>query len=349
MQIKTQGGRPYENNTDFRRILDDSAVDALVIAAPDHWHSPAAILACQAGKHVYVEKPCSHNPHEGELLVKAARKHDRVVQHGTQRRSWPAVVEAIQRLKEGIIGPVRFARCWYLNDRGSIGHGKEAAVPDWLDWSLWQGPAPQTAYRDNVVHYNWHWFWRWGTAETGNNGIHRIDLARWGLGVAYPRRTTCGGGRYRYDDDQETPDTTLAGFDYGDSFIAWEARSCFPRRKADPAHDVAFYGDEGRLLIQGASYRVLDADGAVVEEKGSQGGDKDHLRNFADAIRGEANLNAEIAEGVASTHLCHLANMAYRTTGAVTADPKTGRVDSPEAAHELWKRAYEPGWEPAVG
>ena len=204
---------PPQGVGDFRRILDDRSVDAILIAAPDHWHSPAAIRACAAGKHVYVEKPCCHNPHEGQLLVSAARKHKRIVQHGTQRRTWPGNREAIERVQAGEIGRIMSAKCFYFATRKSIGRGKPIDVPAWLDWSLWQGPAPERPFRDNIVPYNWHWFWHWGTGELGNNGVHYIDLARWGLGVDYPNRVTFTGGKYRYpDDDQETPDTGVAAF-----------------------------------------------------------------------------------------------------------------------------------------
>src|SRR4051812_2650415 len=166
---------------DFRHVLDDPSIDAVAIATPDHWHAPAAILACAAGKHVYVEKPCCHNPHEGELLVEAQKKFNRVIQHGTQRRSYPKNIEAVAKLKDGIIGKVTMSRGWYAANRKGIGRGKVIAPPPTLDWSLWQGPAPETEYRDNLHPYNWHWFWQWGTGECGNNGIHALDLCRWGL------------------------------------------------------------------------------------------------------------------------------------------------------------------------
>src|SRR5919199_2902914 len=200
---------------DFRRALDDKEVDALAIAAPDHWHAPATILAVQAGKHVYVEKPCGHDPHEGELLVRAQQKYQRVVQMGNQQRSAPRSVEAIQAIRDGVIGRVYLARTWYANTRDTIGRGKPAPVPSNLDYELWQGPAPRTPYRDNVVHYNWHWFRRWGTGEICNNGTHEIDVARWALGVEYPTTVSSVGHRFHAQDDWEFPDTQEATFEFG--------------------------------------------------------------------------------------------------------------------------------------
>ncbi len=207
---------------DFRTILDRADVDAVSIATPDHWHAPATVLACAAGKHVYVEKPGSHNLRESELMVAAARKYTRVVQMGNQRRSWPWVIESIEALHAGELGKLSFARGWYTNHRTSIGHGKPAPVPEWLDYALWQGPAPERPFQDNIIHYQWHWFWSWGTGESGNNGVHMLDLARWGLRVELPGRVTCGGNRYFYQDDWETPDTMSATFDFDDQGIAWE-------------------------------------------------------------------------------------------------------------------------------
>jgi len=342
-----QSKRP-KSVADFRRILDDPAVDALIIAAPDHWHSPAAILALAAGKHVYVEKPCSHNPREGELLVAAAKKHQRVVQHGTQRRSWPALIEAVGRLREGLIGRVRYARCQYLNERGGIGTGRPAAVPNWLNYDLWQGPAPRRAYRDNVVHYNWHWFWHWGTGELGNNGVHMLDVVRWALGLGLPRRVTSTGGRYCHDDDQETPDTNTVSFDFGDKLVSWEGRSCLPRTPADPQHDIALHGEGGTLLVRGAGYVAYDRGGKEILRGGGNGGDALHLRNFLDGIAGRAKLHAPIEDGNKSTHMCHLGNIAWRTGRCIHCDPKTGRIlDDPEAM-KLWTRDYHKGWQPKV-
>src|SRR6058998_2914709 len=222
-------GKPVKSIGDFRRALEDKSIDALVIATPDHWHAPAAILAMSAGKHVYLEKPCGHNAREGELLVDAQRKTKRVVQMGTQQRSAPRSIEVLQAVREGLIGKPYLARAWYANTRGTIGRGKPASVPANLDYELWQGPAPRTPYKDNVIHYNWHWFHRWGTGEICNNGTHEIDVARWALGVNYPTRVTSVGGRYHFADDWEFPDTQEAGFEFeGQRAIVWHGLSCNP-------------------------------------------------------------------------------------------------------------------------
>lgn len=333
---------------DFREILDDRSVDALVIAAPDHWHAPATILACAAGKHVYCEKPASHNPQEGEWQVAAARKYNRVVQLGTQRRSMPVFQEAIARLHGGAIGRVLLARAWYFNPRPSIGRGQPADVPSWLDYSLWQGPAPHRAYRDNVVHYNWHWFWHWGTSELGNNGVHTVDICRWGLGVDYPLRVSSAGGRYAYDDDQETPDTNIATFDFGHCAITWEGRSFYRRRPDDPRYEIAFYGDQGTLTIGGGNYTIYDSQGKQTGSGSSDTSDTPHVDNFIACIKSGQRPNADIEEGHKSTLLCHLGNIAYRTGRMLHLDPQSHRIVGAPEAQELWGREYRPGWEPKV-
>ena len=339
---------PPRGETDVRRILEDKSVDALVIAAPDHWHAPATIMACAAGKHVYVEKPASHNAREGELMVAAARKHNRVVQLGTQRRSMPAIIEGIDRLKSGEIGRVLFARGWYNNSRPSIGKGKPAPVPEWLDYSLWQGPAPESAYRDNVVHYNWHWFWRWGTGELGNNGIHALDVCRWGLGVNYPKRVTAGGGKYFYSDDQETPDSHVVTYDFGDKMITWEGRNWHRRGFEGSMFGIAYYGEKGSVIMDGGGYVVYGMDGKEIKKVDGSSSDVPHIQNFIDCVRSGKRPNADIEEGHKSTLLCHLGNIAYRTGRTLNTDSANGRILGDREAAELWTREYRKGWEPKV-
>lgn len=334
---------------DFRRILEDKNVDAISIAMPNFWHAPATILACAAGKHVYVEKPGSHNAREGELMVAAARKHKRVVQMGNQRRSYPMVIEAVERLKAGDIGRVLYARTWYNNARQTIGKGKPAPVPAWLDYAQWEGPVPHREYKDNLVHYNWHWMWHWGGGEMANNGVHALDLARWGLGVDYAKRVTFNGGRYHFDDDQETPDSGAAVFDFGHCGATWDDSSCNPR-KGEKNPFVGFYGEKGSLLTGGGNeYTLYDLNGKEIDRKSAPGSDKFHFQNFLDGIRTGAKLNAEIEDGQRTTLLCHLANISYRTGRTLHCDPKTGKiVGDDDAVKRFWGRDYKPGWEPKV-
>jgi predicted dehydrogenase len=338
--------RKPQGVADLRRLLDDPKVDAVSIATPDHWHAPAAILACAAGKHVYVEKPGSHNLHESEVLVATARRHKRVVQMGNQRRSWPWVMEAIESLRGGELGNLYFARGWYTNHRASIGRGKPAAVPDWLDWTLWQGPAPDRPFQDNLLHYNWHWFWNWGTGELGNNGVHSLDLARWGLGVDSPRRVTCGGSRYHYQDDWETPDVYVASFDFGGKGIAWEGQSCDPHGFEGAGFGVTFYGEKGSMSIAGNNCKVYDLNDKPLREVKGKSDDVLHFANFIDAIREGKPLRSEIGDGQKSTLLCHLGNIAWRTGQTVNYDPAACKLVGDKAAMAFAGREYRKGWEP---
>jgi predicted dehydrogenase len=333
---------------DFRRCLEDPEIDAVVIAAPDHWHAPATVLACAAGKHVYVEKPVSHNPREGELAVAAARRYGRVVQAGTQRRSAAQIREALDLVRSGSLGPVRFARVWYNNRRGSIGRGGIVPVPAGLDWGLWQGPAPERPFHGNYLHYHWHWFWHWGTGELGNNAIHGLDLCRWALDLTFPRRVTSAGGRYHFDDDQETPDTQTVTFDFGHCAVAWEGRSCQRHGIDGLAFGVGFYGDRGSLVTDGGVCRVFDADGKETRKLTGTTGEAAHLSNFLDGVRTGSRPNGDIEEGHRSTLLCHLGNIAWRTGHALDCDPATGRILRDRQAMKLWERTYRPGWQPRV-
>lgn len=345
---------------DFRKSLESKDIDALVIAAPDHWHAPASLLAMQAGKHVYVEKPCSHNPNEGEILVKAAKKYGKIVQMGNQRRSWPNVIEGINVLKSGAIGRVYYGKGWYTNNRPSIGIGKQTAVPDWLDWELWQGPAPRKNFKDNLIHYNWHWHWHWGTGEALNNGTHMIDLLRWGMEVDYPSKVSSNGGRYRYKDDWETPDTQIINLDFDSGqTMSWEGRSCNGKNIEGSAVGVVFYGENGSLLIpSGNSYTQFDLNGKIVKEvKNSQkidARDKSnpaeildalHIQNMFKAIKDGSDLNSDVDSGHKSTLLVQLGNIAHRTGQSLDIDSTNGHIIDNPIAQKLWSRAYENGWE----
>jgi predicted dehydrogenase len=347
---------------DFRKALDDKDIDAIAIAAPDHWHTPMAIMALQAGKHVYVEKPCGHNPAEGELLIKAQEKYGLKVQMGNQRRSLPVCQQMIQEIKDGLIGNVYYANTWYTNNRAPIGFGKEVAIPDSLDFELWQGPAPRTAYRSNIHPYNWHWFWRWGTGEALNNGTHEIDVARWALGVDFPVRVTSAGGRYHYvgKDDWEAYDTQTISIEFEEGkCISWEGRSCSKYTPHGDGRGVTISGSEGAIEYLSDRYTVFDNAGKLVKEVGkgakadtantSDPGLKDnHQGNLVDAIRGEAKVNSPIQEGHKSVLLCQLGNIALRSGSMLNIDPKNGHIIKNKEAQKLWSREYEPGWEPKV-
>lgn len=346
--------------TDFRQSIESYDVDALVIAAPDHWHAPASLMAMEAGKHVYVEKPCSHNPSEGEILVKAATKYGKVIQMGNQRRSWPNVIEGINALKNGAIGRIYFGKGWYTNNRPSIGIGRNTEVPHWLDWDLWQGPAPRKLFKDNLIHYNWHWHWHWGTGEALNNGTHMIDLLRWGMDLDYPSKVNSNGGRYRYKDDWETPDTQIINLDFDEGkSMSWEGRSCNGKKIEGSSVGVLFYGENGSLLIPGGnSYTIFDLDNNIIKEvkdnreidsrnlnNPAEQLDALHIRNMFDAILNNTKLNADIDSGHKSTLLVQLGNISQRVGRTLNINSKNGHIIEDENAQKLWKRSYEKGWE----
>lgn len=355
-----QGSRP-QGVTDFRRALDDQEVDGLVVAAPDHWHAPAGILALSAGKHLYLEKPCGHGPREGELLVEAQRRFGRVVQMGNQQRSAPESIDVIQQIRDGIIGRPYYGRSWYANTRGPIGRGATAPVPDWLDYELWQGPAPRTPYRDNTIHYNWHWFFRWGTGEICNNGTHEIDVCRWALGVDFPTKVTSAGGRYHFQDDWEFPDTQLATFEFSNgTSISWEGRSCNGRPVEGRSRGASIHGTDGTVVLDRSGYVIYDNDNneiarrlrsdtdSALDTTGGGSLTELHITNFLDSVRGVGEPTAPIDEGHKSQLLCHLGNIAQQTSGALSCDPGTGVILDDAGAMDLWNRDYEPGWEPKV-
>lgn len=282
---------------------------------------------------------------------------------GNQRRSWPNVVKGIEELHAGVIGRPYFAKTWYTNNRPSIGIGKVVPVPAWLDYDLWQGPAPRMPYKDNLIHYNWHWHWHWGTGEALNNGTHMVDLARWGLGVDYPTKVSSAGGRYRYQDDWETPDTQVITMEFDNkSTIAWEGRSCNPYPMEGDSVGVIFYGDNGSLVITGGNaYTIYDLKNKIVKQvkatsvvntssltSPSQQLDAFHLQNFVGAIKEGKALNADIFGGHKSTLLVQLGNIAQRSGKTLNIDPRNGHIKNDKDAMKFWKREYQKGWEPKV-
>lgn len=345
--VQDKSGKAPKLEKDFRKILADKNVDAISIATPNHWQAPMTILACEAGKHVYVEKPGSHNAHEALLMVEAARKHKRVVQMGNQRRSFEKVREAMQRLHEGVIGKVTVGRSYYFAKRGAVKPKTESLG---LDLDLWQGPAPLRKDVENYLHYDWHWDWHWGGGELANNGPHALDVVRWGLKVDYPTMITSVGARYQYEDLQKTPDTNFVSFDFGGKCGAvWDGSSCFPRRQ-DKLPMVEFYGEKGSLSIAlNDSYTIYDPNGEVLDTQKGKGGDVPHFQNFIDGIRNGTPLNSDIEEGQKSVMLCHLGNIAYRSQSTVLFDPEKKQLKpGQDAAQKFWSRTYREGYEPKV-
>jgi predicted dehydrogenase len=343
---------------DFRKILDVKEVDAISIATPDHWHTPMAIAGLQAGKHVYVEKPCSHNPAEGALLVEAQQKYGKLVQMGTQQRSSHHTIEAIEKIRSGAIGRPYFAKAWYSNVRKSIGTGKEIPVPPQLDWNLWQGPAPRRPYRDNVHPYNWHWFRIYGTGETLNNGTHEVDVCRWALGVDFPKRVTASGGRYHFKDDWQFYDTILTSFEYDDQMISWEGKSCEGMKYYGRDRGSTVMGTEGSVLLDRDGYEIYDLKGKKTSEfkTGEQtfsddllGRDSmtdEHFANFIAGVQKGEKLNAPIQVGNVAVTMLQLSNIAWEVNRELHVDPKDGRIQNDAEAMKMWNREYEPGWEP---
>ncbi|GAB2772549.1 Gfo/Idh/MocA family oxidoreductase [Rhabdobacter roseus] len=350
----------FEN--DIRKVLEDQKVDALFNSTPDHWHTPGACMAMQAGKHVYVEKPCSHNPHEGELLVSFQKKYNKVVQMGNQQRSAPESIEIVNEIHKGIIGKAYKAVAFYASGRGEVPMPQKAAVPAGLDWELFQGPAPRKEYMHDTWDYNWHWYgWDYGTAEAGNNATHELDVARWALQESYPEHVMVEAEKRYFPNDGWTMyDTMEATFTFpGNKIIKWDGQSRNAYGTYGSDRGTVIYGTEGTVFVNRNGYKLFDRAGKQIKDskaKGNEagtalggGGDMStlHVVNFFDGIRGKAKLNSPIDEGAKSTHLCHLANIASRTGKSFKVDVKTGRINDREAM-KLWRRDYAPGWEPKV-
>jgi predicted dehydrogenase len=345
---------------DFRRVLESKDVDVITIATPEHWHTPMAIAGLQAGKHVYVEKPCSHNPREGELLLAAQKKYGKLVQMGNQQRSSEHTIEIIGKIREGLIGRPYFGKAWYSNTRKAIGVGKVVPVPVELDWDLWQGPAPRRPYKDNVHPYNWHWFWNWGTGETLNNGTHEVDVCRWALGVDYPSTVGASGGRYHFKDDWEFYDTLVTSFEYGDRMITWEGMCCQGKQYYGRSRGVTIHGTEGTVLIDRDGYQVFSLDDKLIMELSTQKTSTTqdlqsidtmttkHFQNLLNGIRTGEKLRAPIEEANISVTMLHLSNIAWKLDRTLHLDKQNGHILGDEKAMAMWRREYAKGWEPRV-
>jgi predicted dehydrogenase len=357
---KQEMGESPVTDKDFRAILQQKDVDAITIATPDHWHTPMAIAGLQAGKHVYVEKPCSHNPAEGVLLVEAQKKYGKLVQMGNQQRSSAYTAEIIEKLHGGLIGRAYYAKAWYSNTRKSIGIGKETAVPPQLDWDLWQGPAPRRPYKDNVQPYNWHWFKIYGTGETLNNGTHEVDVCRWALGVDFPKRVTSSGGRYHFKDDWQFYDTLVTSFEYEDKMISWEGKCCNGMKFYGRDRGSAIMGTNGTGVLDRDGYEIYDLKGKKINEYkvGSSTSSADtigrdsmtdaHFANFIAAIRNGARLHAPVSEGNVAVTMLQLSNIAWEVNRELHLDTANGQIQNDPDAMKLWGRDYENGWAPQV-
>jgi predicted dehydrogenase len=348
---------------DFREALGDGNLDACFMLVPDHWHAPGSFLALKAGKHVYVEKPLTHNPKEGELFLDFQEKFDRVVFMGTQQRSQVTARKIIKELHDGLIGDIYHVLAHYANSRGSIGNGKVVPVPEGFDWELFQGPAPRREYMDILFDYNWHWFWNWGTGETGNNATHEFDVARWILQVDHPASVFCNAGKYHYaDDDWSMYDTMDVTLNYpGEKSIRWDGKSRTNYHTYGSDRGNVAFGSKGTVAISRNGYKVFDLQGKLIREENEAsqnvttglggGGDSStmHILNFIESVQGKAKPNSVLRDAVISSHMNHLSNIAYRAgKSTLEVDPVTGHILDKKIMKEYWARQYQPGWEPVL-
>jgi len=348
---------------DLRRVLDDPSIDAVAVTTPDHWHAPASILACEAGKHVYVEKPCSHNLREGRLLVEAARRNKCVVQHGTQSRSTAFIANGIQMLRDGVIGDVLAAKAWNVQRRDSIGHAQPGSPPSHVDYDTWIGPAPFVPFQENRFHRNWRWWHEFGTGDAGNDGVHELDYARWGLGVeTQPTRISSIGGKFFFDDDQQFPDTQQVAYEYpGDGTVGnkrmliFELRIWSPNYPYNVDNGTEFYGTKGRLMLTKRGKLELFDDknrrlNVLREKISNDDATAIHEDDFLTAIRTGSTPNAEIEVGHLSTSLAHLANISVRVGRTLQFDPVNERVLGDAEANRMLSRNYREGhWSVPAG
>jgi predicted dehydrogenase len=351
--VEKMGRRRPQAYTDIRKLLEDKSIDAISIATPNHSHTLQTVWACQAGKHVYVEKPCSHDMLEARQIAAAAKKYDRLVQHGTNSRSSGAAREAIQHIKDGLIGDVYLARGLCFKWRDTIGRKPAEPVPPGVHYALWLGPAPEHAFTRNRFHYNWHWFWDYGNGDLGNQGIHQVDVCRWGLGVTYPTKVSATGGHFMFDDDQETPNTLNVSYEFlrdgKKVMMEFEVRHWITNKEAGlGAGDsncvgATLYGSKGYLSIDAEDFGKYRSFLGRKQEPGPSGSDiGDNWANFIGALRSgkRSDLNAPIEEGAISTTLVHLANISYRVGRTLNFDAETYSCAGDEEANRMFRREY---------
>ncbi len=353
-QIKSEG--------DIRNIINDKDIDAIFMATPDHWHTPGAIMAMQAGKHVYLEKPCSHNPHENELVVAAQKKHNKIVQMGNQQRSSLESQEIIADIHKGVIGDVYKALAFYTNGRGKVPVPVKAVPPKGLNWDLFQGPSPRKEYSHDTWNYNWHWYgWDFGTAEMGNNATHELDIARWALDVKYPEYVDVIASKRQFKNDGwEMYDQMEATFTFASNrVIQWDGDSRNAYKKYGRGRGTIIFGSKGLVFVDRGGYELYNLKGKLIREKKSRGLEGGlalggggnlttrHVTNFFEAIRGKEKLNSSIEVGAVSQMLTHYANISYRINKGFNVDENSGKIFDRDAM-KLWSRTYEPGWEPKI-
>jgi predicted dehydrogenase len=337
-EIQRLDPKPVE---DLRRVLENKEVDGIVVATPDHWHALATIWGCQAGKHVYVEKPISHNAFEGRQMVAAARRYNRVVQVGTQSRSVPHYREAIELLHAGRIGHVHMAKAWNSQLRRRVPAVADGPVPSGLNWEIWQGPAPERPFNANRYTYGWRWLWDYGTGDMGNDGVHDLDIARWGLGVATPSEVHCTADKLVFAGDiQETPDTQVVTFRFPEkqALLVYEQRLWSPYWQEGFENGVAFYGTDGYMLLGRQGWRMVEKRNQVAWVKKVAFSDVPHLENFVKCIKEGGKPNCDIEEGYRSTLLAHLGNVSFRVGRTLRLDAEARTVAGDDEATALLKR-----------
>jgi predicted dehydrogenase len=350
--VEEKRGKAPQLVGDLRKVLDDKSVDAIAIATPDHWHGPATLLAIDAGKDVFVEKPCSHNVREGQMMVEAARRGNRVVQAGTLYRSYPTHLRAVEYVRAGKLGKALMAKAWDVQLRDDIGHQEDGPVPAGVDYDTWTGPAPMLPFNVNRFHYKWHWHWNYGTGDIGNDGVHQVDIARWVLGLEAPTEVSGMARKVFFQDDQITPDTANITFNYPDKAIIFEMRIWNPYGMEGQENAVAIYGSDGVMHIgrwraEGGwknGYRVYDKQNKLALEDYETDVQPWHARNFIDCVKSRQKPNADIEIGVASTLLTHLANIVARTGRNIKWDAKNATIPGDAQAARLLGREYRKHW-----